>query len=74
MEAKHTGKKPITKIRRFRESAALSRADVCHKMRELGRCITEVTLNSWEVGRTEPRRDDLIRLASIYGIKPSDLI
>lgn len=56
-------------IRRMREGAGMTQAELAERV---GR--TRATVTQWESGWSQPRMSMVVRLAEVFGVKPSDVI
>jgi transcriptional regulator with XRE-family HTH domain len=57
------------RIRRYREDAGASQADLAG---ELG--VAQTTISYWECGRRQPGLDDLAAIAGVFGVPVADLL
>ena len=59
----------LTRLRAIRERRALTQEELAHLA-----VINRVTLNTIEMGRSEPRAGTVRRLAQALGVEPADLM
>lgn len=58
-----------TNIKRYREQAGMTQAELANKMG-----ISDKTISSWEIDRTEPKMGKVEQLARVLGCQKSDII
>lgn len=59
----------MSKIRRLRERAKISQAELARRVD-----VSQPTISDWENGEKVPSGENLVRLATELGVKPSQII